>query len=105
MNYYTYSVQKQVTETETYFEVVETPVNGDHPTVVNTCVNEVDANAHAYYYNAYEKYHNHHLASLATAKWLAMNGLRTVQTHVLYFDSATGTVDTQKAFNHIWEAL
>jgi hypothetical protein len=106
MGYYTFSVRQTTNEEgHAVFEVMEIPMSGGDITVVSTHNNEVDAQASAYYFTAYEKHRDHQLAMLATAKWLSLNGFKTTNVEILFFNKETGAVDADRAFRAIWERL
>lgn len=104
MKYYTYDVQKTTEEGVDYWQVVETPIGGE-PTVMSTHSNEVDARIAARYNEEYQKHHDHYIASLATGKWMTVNGIQPQNIDVLFFDKGLGVVNTNAAFQAIWRTL
>ncbi len=104
MKYYTYDVHK-VTDTDgDHWDVVETSMDGN-ATVISTHADEADARIGARYNEEYQKHHNHYLASLATGKWMTINGIQPRHIDVLFFDKGLGVVNTNAAFQAIWRDL
>ena len=94
-----------VEERDGMFYVVERDALGEVVCNDSMWANEVDAKAACFFNEALEKHGNMNIAALATGKYLQANGLRPVDLYIAFFDKNTGQVNTNRAFQRIWETL